>query len=64
MNTINTSSNEPVRTFGELSAAEKQELIDAFNNGSSIEMYVPALNEFHWTRKPMWLSDCAYRVAL
>jgi hypothetical protein len=57
-------TNEPVRNFGELSAEEKQELIDAFNSGRDIEMFVPALNEFHWTRRPMFLADCAYRIAL
>jgi hypothetical protein len=61
---INQASSLPLRTFGELTAAEQCELVGAYEQGHSIEMYLSALNEFHWTRKPMWLDDMVYRVEL
>jgi hypothetical protein len=52
-----------IKTYAELSPTEQTDLIFARESGATIELYVPALDEWHWTRKPMFLPDMAYRVA-
>jgi hypothetical protein len=55
--------NQPIRRFFELSSEEQREIVQAHENGATIEIYLVALNDWRWTRNPLWIPDLAYRIA-
>jgi hypothetical protein len=61
VNTINHGA--VIRTFDELSHEEQIALVRAHAEGRDVELFCPGIGSFEWTRKPMWLGDCAYRLS-